>query len=34
MRNRFTIFDLAELLGLWGEDDVADVLAEQEGLTQ
>jgi glycerol-1-phosphate dehydrogenase [NAD(P)+] len=34
MRNRFTIFDLAELLGLWGEDDVADVLADHEGLAQ
>jgi glycerol-1-phosphate dehydrogenase [NAD(P)+] len=28
MRERFTVLDLAELLGLWGEDQVADVLAE------
>ena len=32
MRNRFTIFDLAELLGLWGESDVESVLTEHQGL--
>jgi glycerol-1-phosphate dehydrogenase [NAD(P)+] len=32
MRNRFTIFDFAELLGLWGERDVDEVLAELQGL--
>jgi glycerol-1-phosphate dehydrogenase [NAD(P)+] len=32
MRNRFTVFDLAELLGLWGDDDVDEVLAEHQGL--
>jgi glycerol-1-phosphate dehydrogenase [NAD(P)+] len=34
MRERFTVFDLAELLGLWGQNDVTDVLAEHQGLTR
>jgi aryl carrier-like protein len=34
MRERFTVLDLAELLGLWGKDDVADVLSEHEGLAR
>ena len=34
MRNRFTVFDLAELLGLWGEGDVAEVLIGHQGLAR
>jgi glycerol-1-phosphate dehydrogenase [NAD(P)+] len=34
MRDRFTVFDLAELLGLWGESDVAAVLTEQQGFAR
>ncbi len=34
MRDRFTIFDLAELLGLWGERGVAEVLSEHRGLAR
>jgi glycerol-1-phosphate dehydrogenase [NAD(P)+] len=34
MRDRFTVFDLAELLGLWGESDVTEVLTEHQGLVQ
>jgi glycerol-1-phosphate dehydrogenase [NAD(P)+] len=34
MRERFTVFDLAELLGLWGEDAAAEVLSELQGLAQ
>jgi glycerol-1-phosphate dehydrogenase [NAD(P)+] len=32
MRDRFTVLDLAELLGLWGSAEVTNVLAEHEGL--
>jgi glycerol-1-phosphate dehydrogenase [NAD(P)+] len=34
MRDRFTVFDLAELLGLWSERDVAEVLSEHQGLAR
>jgi hypothetical protein len=34
MRERFTVLDLAELLGLWGDEDVADVLAEVHRLAR
>ncbi|HEV7958414.1 MAG TPA: hypothetical protein VGP11_03025, partial [Acidimicrobiales bacterium] len=34
MRDRFTVLDLAELLGLWDEDAVGDVLDEQQGLAR
>lgn len=34
MRDRFTVFDLAELLGLWGERDVALVLRDHQDLAQ
>lgn len=34
MRERFTVLDLAELLGLWGKDDVADALSEHQGLAR
>lgn len=32
MRDRFTVADLAELLGLWDDDDVQSVLDELDGL--
>jgi glycerol-1-phosphate dehydrogenase [NAD(P)+] len=32
MRDRFTVTDLAELLGLWGDDDVESLLDELDGL--
>lgn len=31
IRRRFTVIDLAELLGLWGEGDVIDALTEHQG---
>jgi hypothetical protein len=33
MRDRFTVIDLAELLGLWSVEYVKDLLEQQRGLT-
>jgi hypothetical protein len=34
MRDRFTIVDFAQLLGIWDPSDIAAVLAEQNELAR